>query len=68
MVRLEKEFQETTPIYKMNIDRNPQVADQYSIKGVPTFILFYEGKEVQRQTGALTENQLRKLLALPVGK
>ena len=49
-------------VYSVNIDRNPSLASQYQISGVPTFVAFAGGEPVERKTGALTENQLTALL------
>ena len=49
-------------VYSVNIDRNPSLANQYQISGVPTFVAFAGGEPVDRKTGALTENQLTALL------
>jgi hypothetical protein len=49
-------------VYSVNIDRNPALASQYQISGVPTFVAFVNGEAVDRKTGALTEGQLIGLL------
>ena len=49
-------------VYSVNIDRNPNLASQYQISGVPTFVAFAGGEPIDRKTGALTENQLAALL------
>jgi thioredoxin 1 len=61
--RLHQEFTGTAEIVSINIDQNPQIAAEYNISGVPTFVSFRNGQEVARKTGALTENQLRKMIA-----
>ena len=60
--RLHDEFKGTADVLSLNIDQNPQAAAEYKIQGVPTFISFRNGKEVERRTGALTENQLKKMI------
>lgn len=37
---------------KLNIDTLPNVATAHGIKSIPTFIVFFKGKEVSRLTGA----------------
>jgi len=46
-------------IGKLNVDQNPKIASKYAIQGVPTFIVFNSGKEIQRRTGAQSKVQLR---------
>ena len=45
-------------IGKLNVDQNPKIASEFNIGGVPTFILFKEGKVVKRETGARSKQQL----------
>lgn len=49
-------------IIKVDVDRNPQAASFYQVQGVPTLILFREGKTLWRQSGVLQENQLLGIL------
>lgn len=61
--RLHQEYKGAADVVSINIDQNPQAASDYKISGVPTFVCFSDGHEVARKTGALTENQLRKMIA-----
>lgn len=45
-------------VIKVDVDRNQQAAALYGIRGVPTLILFYQGKILWRQSGAMSRNQL----------
>jgi thioredoxin 1 len=45
-------------VIKIDIDRNQKVAQQYNIQGVPTLILFKEGKILWRQSGAMSSQQI----------
>lgn len=47
-------------VIKIDVDRNPQVALDYKIQGVPTLILFKDGKPVWRQSGALSTFQMHQ--------
>ncbi|MCP4173347.1 MAG: thioredoxin [Fuerstiella sp.] len=60
--RLHEELTGTAEVVSINIDQNPQTAAKYNISGVPTFVSFSNGQEITRKTGALTENQLRKMI------
>jgi thioredoxin 1 len=47
---------------KVDIDKNPGVGKQYQIQGVPTLILFREGKIIWRQSGAVSAQMLEQAL------
>jgi thioredoxin 2 len=41
-------------VAKVDVDAAPVVAQRYSIRSIPTLVLFMDGREVARQSGALT--------------
>lgn len=43
---------------KLNTEEAPQSAGQFSIRSIPTLILFRGGREIARQSGAMPANQL----------
>lgn len=47
---------------KLNTDLNKTVGGKLDVSGIPTYILFKEGKEVWRKTGALGKKQLVGIL------
>ncbi|MEI6311936.1 MAG: thioredoxin [Bacteroidota bacterium] len=49
-------------ILKMDVDKNPQVASAYQIRGLPTLILFQKGKVVWRESGVLPAHELAKII------
>ena len=55
-------------VIKVDVDRNASIADQFRIQGLPTLILFRDGKEVKRlmgyRDGASLEREVRQALAL----
>ncbi|MEZ6065550.1 MAG: thioredoxin domain-containing protein [Planctomycetaceae bacterium] len=53
---------EGLPIRKVDFDQNREYAQRMGVQSLPTFVLVIDGKEVQRQTGAVSEQQLRSWL------
>ena len=49
-------------ILKVDVDKNPQAAAAYQVQGVPTLILFKEGKVLWRQSGVVPKNGLLGVL------
>ncbi len=50
-------------VAKLDTDRNPATAERYGIRGIPTMIVFRQGKESDRRTGAVPREELETLLA-----
>lgn len=49
-------------VVKIDVDKNQAVASKYKVQGVPTLILFKEGKPVWRQSGVVQANQLNGIV------
>lgn len=48
---------------KLDTDRNPRASARFGIRGIPTLILFRDGEEAARETGAVPRETLEALLA-----
>jgi thioredoxin 2 len=51
-------------VAKLDTDRNPVTSSRFSIRGIPTLIVFEHGRETKRQTGAVGRAQLARLVDL----
>jgi len=49
-------------ILKLDVDKNPIVANAFGISGVPTLILFKKGNMVWRQSGVIPAKQLESIV------
>ena len=61
---LKKQLGERVKIVKIDIDSpvNRQLVNSYQVQAVPTLMLFKGGKMVWRQSGAMQETQIRKVI------
>jgi len=55
-------YASTARVVKLNVDDNPSVSQRYGIKGIPTLILFKNGKEEERVVGATSEAAISRML------
>jgi thioredoxin 1 len=46
------EYSGRLKVVKVDVDENPDVAGRYNVLGIPTLLLFKEGKAVERLVGA----------------
>jgi thioredoxin 1 len=51
---------ERITILKIDVDRNQELSSKYQVRGVPTMILFQNGKQLWRQSGVLTKEEIIK--------
>lgn len=59
---VKEQLGEQISIIKIDVDKNQQVASQYQVRGVPTMILFQNGKHLWRQSGVLDKNAIVNII------
>ena len=47
---------------KLNVDENPDVSETFSIRSIPTLLVFREGKVVDQQIGAVPQPRIAAML------
>lgn len=57
-----EQFHGSAGVVKVNVDDNTATAQRYGIKGIPTLILFSEGKEAERVVGATSKESIAKMI------
>jgi thioredoxin 1 len=45
-------------IIKIDVDKNQEIAAHFQVKGVPTMLLFQNGKMLWRQSGVVSKNEI----------
>jgi len=53
------EYGDRLTVAKMDIDSNMMTPQQYSIRGIPTLMIFKDGKVQATKVGAMTKGQLK---------
>lgn len=49
-------------VVKIDIDKNRETASEFNIQGVPTLILFKQGKPIWRESGAMSASQISQFV------
>ena len=57
------EFAGKLTVAKVNIDDNPASPNTYGVRGIPTLILFKDGKPAATQVGAAPKSRLKDWIA-----
>jgi thioredoxin 1 len=60
--QVKDEMCEAVKIVKIDIDKNQSIAAKYQVRGVPTMLLFKNGKQLWRQSGVLQKNDLIQIV------
>jgi thioredoxin 1 len=55
---LAEDLADRVTVAKVNVDENPQTPMKYNIRGIPTMILFKDGKPAATKVGALPKSKL----------
>ena len=57
---LSNELEGKALIGKLNVDHNPQIAQQFSIRSIPTILILKGGQVVDKQVGVTTKAKLEE--------
>ena len=59
---LAKDMEGKADIYKVNVDENGDLANQFQVMSIPTLVIFKEGKPVNQLVGFQSKDQIAKAL------
>jgi thioredoxin len=62
LTQMQLDYKDEMTISRIDVDRNPTLAEQLKIESLPLLILYKNGKEVWRHVGYLSKNDLKKQL------
>ena len=60
--QVKEEMGNALKIVKIDVDKNQSLASTYQVRGVPTMVLFKNGKQVWRQSGVLQKNDIVRVV------
>ena len=60
--KLKSEMGDAVKVIKIDVDKNPAIAQQLQIMGIPTLMIFQNGKQVWRASGVQQIPVLKKQL------
>ncbi|TBX69950.1 thioredoxin [Flavobacterium silvisoli] len=53
---------ERVSIITIDVDKNTEIAQSYQVRGVPTMMLFQNGKQLWRQSGVLSKEDIIRVI------
>lgn len=56
------EYADKLVVAKMNVDENPLTPQKFGIRGIPTLLLFKNGKLAAQKVGAMSRAQLKAFI------
>ena len=60
--QLAVEYDGKIDIYKVDVDQEPELARQYRVMSIPTFLVFKEGEVVKRDMGVMSKEEVEGLI------
>ncbi len=58
LIQVKDELKDRLKIVKIDVDKNRSLSEKYEVRGVPTMVLFKEGRQIWRQSGVLQKNDI----------
>lgn len=61
-VQAAKQFEPRLRLAKLDTEAQPQLAQRFNIRSIPTLVMLRQGREIARQSGALNAAQLKQFV------
>lgn len=62
LAKVAEQLKGKVEIFKVDIDKNPEIPTKYGIRSIPTMILFKDGEKISTKIGALPQNAIEDWL------
>ncbi len=62
LVELAKTYEGKIKVIKIDIDKNPEIANRFQIRSVPTLSLFKDGQNIWKQSGMMDKGSLTRII------
>ncbi|MFT5723787.1 MAG: thioredoxin 1 [Bacteroidia bacterium] len=59
---VKKKLGDQVKVIKIDVDKNPQLAQSLHVKGVPTLAVFKNGKSIWRQSGVIPASEIIQVI------
>lgn len=59
---LKKQVGESATIFKIDVDKNPAIAQRFKVMSIPTLVVFKNGEAVWRKSGMASSSELAAVL------
>jgi thioredoxin len=58
--RIAAEYKDRLKVARLNVEDNPAVSSQYAVQGVPTILMFKDGKLMNKMVGVLSKEEIER--------
>ena len=64
---ISNEKKDTLKVLKLNIDENPETPQKYGVRGIPTIMIFKDGRLIDQKVGSLPKSIINEWIESNLG-